>query len=92
MEVAWEDRGKIPHDAYHQPYGPERGFEFEKLNMEMKHWWNRVFDACRDAKYGEITDQSGEMARYFRVNEITEIHYDESEKCNIFENGDNKNG
>ena len=46
MEIAWEDRGKIPHDAHYQPFGSERGFEFEKLDLEMKHWWNRVYDAC----------------------------------------------
>jgi hypothetical protein len=46
MEIAWEDRGKIPHDAYYQPFGPERGFEFENLDFEMKHWWARVYAAC----------------------------------------------
>lgn len=50
MEIAWQDRGKIPHDAYYQPYGHERGFEFDRLDPEMRHWWARVYDRCIHAE------------------------------------------
>jgi hypothetical protein len=67
-EVKYADRGKIPHDAYHQPYGPEREFEFEKLDLEMKHWWNRVFDACRNAEKIGIAGTDGQGSKcYFRI-------------------------
>ena len=44
MEVALEDRGRIPHDAYFQ------GKFLKWENSSSQLWWNRVFDACVSAE------------------------------------------
>lgn len=46
MEVAWEDRGKIAHDAFFMPSEYDQYLNWNYLGKQMKEWWNRVFDAC----------------------------------------------
>jgi hypothetical protein len=49
MEVAWEDRGNIARTEFDKDVDGLSNIKCEPwdtVSKSVKHWWNRVFDAC----------------------------------------------
>lgn len=55
MEVAWEDRGKISHDAYFQGAFSK----WEIITNITKNLWCCVYDVCVSAQ--KLTTTDGEI-------------------------------
>jgi hypothetical protein len=45
MEIAWEDRGKIPFEVYRSSK-----FKWENVHSTAKIGWCEVFDSCKSAE------------------------------------------
>ena len=53
VEVAWEDRGKIPRIEFDKDVDGLSNIKclpWDDVSETVKDWWNRIFDACVSTK------------------------------------------